>query len=75
MEVECADMERVPFDASIQFAFRIGPQGFIDEQRGNAQHQEHEQGSGCEPPPHSMQMHREVVVPAKTTNVVTSALS
>ena len=31
MEVERADMERVAFDATIQFAFCIGPQGFIDE--------------------------------------------
>ena len=46
MEVERADMERVAFDATIQFAFCIGTQEFIDEYEGQAQHQEYEKGSG-----------------------------
>lgn len=54
MEVERADMERVAFDATIQFTFCIGTQGFIDEYESNAQHQEYDKGSGCEPLPHSM---------------------
>ncbi len=35
MEVQRADMERVPLDVCVQLPFRIGPQRFIDEQAGD----------------------------------------